>query len=221
MELPALDLFSCAGGATRGYQLAGFHVTGVDIEPRKDYCGDEFVQGDAIEYLAKHWHKYSFIHLSPPCQEDCALIVGNQNATRGNHKSLIPALREILPDVSIPYVIEQPAGRAAIRRDLRLHGDMFNLDVKRVRYFEFGNMPIPEPPVQKPSRGRVRGWRHGQYFDGPYVAVYGKGGGKASLEEAQKAMGMEWVTEYDALTEAIPPAYTKFIGEHVKAFILG
>jgi DNA (cytosine-5)-methyltransferase 1 len=34
MKPKLLDLFCGAGGAARGYQLAGFHVTGVDINPQ-------------------------------------------------------------------------------------------------------------------------------------------------------------------------------------------
>jgi hypothetical protein len=46
-----VDFFCKAGGATKGYQDAGFYVIGVDIEPQPHYCGDEFIQGDAIDML--------------------------------------------------------------------------------------------------------------------------------------------------------------------------
>jgi hypothetical protein len=54
--------------------------------------------------------------------------------------------------------------------------------------------------------------RHGVWYDGPYVAAYGNGGGKASVAEMQQAMGIDWTDVREELTEAIPPAYTEYIG---------
>jgi DNA (cytosine-5)-methyltransferase 1 len=66
MKPRLLDLFSGAGGAARGYQRAGFHVTGVDIRPQPHYAGDEFIQADAMTYPLEG---FDAIHASPPCQQ--------------------------------------------------------------------------------------------------------------------------------------------------------
>jgi hypothetical protein len=76
-----LDLYCKAGGATKGYQRAGFHVTGLDIEPQPRYCGDAFVQADAIEYVTAHGHEYDFIHASPPASD---------SRTKSLHRERIP-----------------------------------------------------------------------------------------------------------------------------------
>ena len=52
-----LDLFCCRGGATRGYQDAGFYVVGVDHVDQPGYCGDDFVRADAIKFARAHGHK--------------------------------------------------------------------------------------------------------------------------------------------------------------------
>lgn len=39
-----LDLFCGAGGATKGYQQAGFYVVGIDKEPQPHYCGHTLSQ---------------------------------------------------------------------------------------------------------------------------------------------------------------------------------
>lgn len=223
MKPKVLDLYSGPGGAARGYQLAGFHVTGVDIEPRP-YCGDEFVQTDAITHLRRliasgMVHEYVLIHASPPCQAGCTLTNGT-NASRGwgrRHVQLIPETRSLLILSGLPYVIEQPTGhRGLIRTDLRLCMDMFRTGpppwVQRHRDFELSGLAVSQPRHRK-HEGYVRGMRHGVYRDGPYVAAYGDGGGKATVAEMQHALGIDWTSERTELTEAIPPAYTRHIGQ--------
>ena len=212
-----LDLFCCAGGAGAGYGLAGFDVTGVDIVARPRYP-HRFVQGDALDVLADlissgDVARYSLIHTSPPCQEGCSLTQGT-NKSRGwgrEHVQLIPALRELLDASGVPYVIEQPTGTAPVRRDVSLCGEMFGLAVLRHRHFELGGWSTPQPTHPR-HRGYVRGWRHGVYRDGPYVAAYGAGGGKATIPEMQAGMGIDWTDVREELTEAIPPAYAAWIG---------
>ncbi|MGW1036853.1 DNA methylase [Streptomyces antibioticus] len=212
-----LDLFSCAGGAAVGYARAGFTVHGCDIAHRPNYpfpCH----RGDALAYLAHliasgEIRRYAFVHASPPCQHGCALTVGT-NASQGwrrAHVDLVAPTRELLDATGLPYVIEQPNGRAKIRKDLSLCGEMFGLGVIRHRNFELGGWSI-EQPAHVPHRGRVRGYRHGRFYDGPYVAAYGNGGGKPSVPELQTALGIDWTDVREELTEAIPPAYSEHIG---------
>ncbi|MEU7724021.1 DNA methylase [Streptomyces sp. NPDC040724] len=212
-----LDLYSCASGAARGYDRAGFAVTGVDNRPRPNYPFT-FIHGDALTVLADliasgEIRRYSVVHASPPCQKRCALTVGT-NKSRGwggEHVDLVAPTRELLDASGLPYVIEQPDGKADVRKDITLCGEQFGLGVIRHRNFELGGWTTAQPNHLK-HRGRVRGWRHGKYHDGPYVAAYGNGGGKATVAEMQQAMGIDWTDVREELTEAIPPAFSEWLG---------
>ncbi|WP_426940289.1 hypothetical protein [Pseudarthrobacter sp. S6] len=214
MKPKLLDLFAGAGGAGKGYMDAGFDVTGIDIEPQPDYPGT-FIQSDAIAYLAAHGHEYDAIHASPPCQASCTLTKGTNQGKE--YLNLIPATRALLDISGKPYVIENVQG-SDLRRDLTLCGEMFGLGVIRHRYFELGGWAaIPTP--HKPHRGRVAGWRHGEWFDGPYFAVYGEGGGKGTVAQWQGAMDMHWTSNRKSIAESIPRAYTRFIGGQLMALL--
>ncbi|MDT0307019.1 DNA methylase [Streptomyces sp. DSM 44917] len=191
-----------------GYWLAGFEVVGVDITPRPNYPFP-FVEGDALDACREMSGDFHLVHASPPCQFSCALTKGTNRGQR-THTDLIPAMREVLDWYGVPYVIENVSG-AALRKDITLCGEMFGLAVLRHRHFEIGFWPaLPRP--HRPHRGPVRGWRHGVYRDGPYIAAYGNGGGKGTVAEMQQAMGIHWTSDHRELTEAIPPAYTAHIG---------
>ncbi|MFF4163760.1 DNA methylase [Streptomyces sp. NPDC001741] len=212
-----LDLFCCAGGAATGYHRAGFDVVGVDIIDRPNYPFT-FHRADALDYVdalitSGEIGRFAGVHSSPPCQAGCALTVGT-NASQGwggAHHDLVAPTRELLDRTGLPYVIEQPNGQAEIRKDLSLCGEMFGLGVLRHRNFELGRWTIDRPAHPK-HRGYVRGYRHGVYRDGPYVAAYGSGGGKATVPEMQEAMGITWTDVREELTEAIPPAFSEHIG---------
>lgn len=230
-----LDLFCRMGGATVGYQRAGFHVIGIDIEPQPGYPGDLFWETDALHFLDLLMHAQgniqlslggdrppvtpALIHISPPCQDgNTATMTNRKRGITDTHRQFVPETRALLDRIGIPYVIEQPTSSRAglIRRDLTLCMDTFKGTlpppwVQKHRSFELSGFTVPQPK-HVPHTGRVRGWRHGECFEGPYVAGYGKGGGKATAEELRHAMGIDWMTERFDLCEAIPPAYAEYIG---------
>lgn len=205
-----LDLFCNAGGAATGYVRAGFEVVGVDINPQPNYPFT-FVRADA---LAVHWTTFGFdfIHASPPCQHSAAITRGTNKRRQHLHPNLYPQTKALLERTGKPYVIENPDSRP----DVVLCGEMFGLGVLRHRNFELGNWATAKPE-HRPHRGYVRGMRHGVVREGPYVAVYGSGGGKATVPEAQKAMGINWTNVREELVEMLPPAYTQWIGEQFLA----
>lgn len=216
MRPKLLDLFCCAGGAAMGYHRAGFDVVGVDIEPQPNYPFD-FHQADAVEFCRANAADFDAIHASPPCQAHTTLAKGN-NGNVGDYPDLIDATRAELIDSGLPYIIENVPS-APLIDPITLCGEMFSLGVIRHRIFE-SNFPMPQP-VHIKHRGRVAGWRHGKRFDGPYVAVYGEGGGKGSMDEWKTAMGIDWMQTRRELAESIPPAYTEYVGskliEHVRS----
>jgi hypothetical protein len=208
-DFEVLDLYAGVGGATRGYQLAGARVTGVDVADQPNYCGDEFIQANAlavlldVEFLAP----FDLIHASPPCQASSALTKGTNKGRI--YPNLIPTTRELLKLTGKPWVIENVQG-SEVRRDLTLCGEMFDLSVIRHRYFEVDGFTVTQP-AHRAHRGRVAGMRHSEWFTGPYFAVYGNGGGKGTVAQWREAMGIDWTWERKEIAEAIPPAFAHLV----------
>jgi DNA (cytosine-5)-methyltransferase 1 len=214
-----LDLFCGAGGCSVGYHRAGFDVVGVDIDPQPNYPF-EFHQGDALELGAEMWRDFDAIHASPPCQS--YLNLGKVNRALGReyeHPDLIDPVRAELVDRGLPYVIENVEdAKDRLRDPLRLCGSSFGLPVRRHRLFE-SNVPLVGPPCnhhwQKVPRYWT-GWRpKGEHRLAAVVQVYGNGGGR---DEWPDAMGIDWMTPKE-LAEAIPPAYTEFVGRQLVRFV--
>lgn len=203
-----LDLYCGAGGAAKGYADAGFEVIGVDINPQPDYPY-EFIQASAL-LTHRLFKEVNAIHGSPPCQRDAAITKGTNQRLRHTYPDLYGSTRNLLEASGKPYVIENPAARP----DVVLCGEMFGLRVIRHRNFELGGWSTPQPEMPK-HRGKVIGVRHGKRItepEGYYYAVYGNGGYKGTVPQWQAAMGIDWTDNRKSIAEAIPPAYTRYIG---------
>lgn len=201
----ALDLFSGAGGATKGLQRAGFHVTGIDIKPQPRYCGDAFVQADALK-PPLDLSQFDFIWASPPCQAYTRAAKLQDN----DHPDLIASVRERLLTSGTPYVIENVPG-APLMRPIILCGSMFGLRVYRHRLFE-----ISFPCAQLLCTHTARQTKMGRPLqDGEFMHVVGNFSG---ADDARKAMGIDWMVKSE-LSQAIPPAYSEFIGRAALAQI--
>lgn len=207
-----LDLFCKAGGATRGYQLAGFHVTGVDIEPQPRYVGDDFHQGDALAFVARHGHEFDAIAASPPCQRYS--VANRVQGSAERHPDLVAPTRAALRETGRSYVIENVVG-APLLHPIMLCGTMFGLQVFRHRLFECSFFLLAPPHGKHQGTanshrwGDRRGGRPRDDLSGGDVTVCG--GGNCRVDTARTAMGIAWMTKAE-LNEAIPPAYTTFIG---------
>lgn len=204
-----LDLFCGVGGASRGYADAGFEVIGVDINPQPDYPY-EFIQADAL-LTSPLFGEVDLIHASSPCQFDAAITKGTNKHLRDRYPNLYGPVQEMLMESGKPFVIETTSIPKE-RVSMVLCGEMFGLGVLRHRKFELGNWSATAPKHVK-HRGRVAGMRHGEWFEGPYFAVYGEGGGKGTVPEWKIAMGIDWTDSRKSIAEAIPPAYTRYVGE--------
>lgn len=211
-----LDLFSGAGGCTKGYQRAGFHVVGVDIDAQPRYCGDAFVQGDAIAVMStllssgyivdrsgKQWRLSDFVAISasPPCQG-----YGNTHKITGKqYPLLIEPVRALLYTTFMPYVIENVPG-APLINPVTLLGTMFNLITVRPRLFEC-NFFVDTPPVLAVNVKQAKMGRKPK--EGEYIQVVGNYSGAAL---ARRAMDIDWMNR-EELKEAIPPVYTEHVGK--------
>lgn len=204
-----LDLFCCQGGAAKGYHDAGFDVIGVDLEPQPNYPY-AFHQEDALKFLSRGLTMFDAIHASPPCQAYSSL--GSQY-DRGKHPDLVEPTRELLKQTGSPYVIENVVG-APLENPILLCGSSFGLDVRRHRLFE-SNVPLMSLPCQhgQQSEKKYDVYEKGRWYKSAIVKVYGSGGGKG-MEHWPEAMGIDWM-DRKGLAQAIPPAYTQFIGEQL------
>ena len=207
MRPRALDLCCCAGGASEGLRRAGFDVTGVDIEPQPHYPF-EFHQGDALTFPLDG---FDFIWASPPCQRFCALRTREDLSA---YPDIIEPIRVRLRASGTPFVIENVPG-APIRRDLTLCGAMFSLRSYRHRHFEC-SFPVPQPGHPRHAvRVNRRGENRRQHWaNGGFITITGDVGTYCGPE----AMGINWMTGNE-MSEAIPPAYSEYIGRHALTFI--
>ena len=215
-----LDLFCCAGGAAVGYARSGFEVVGVDLADQPNYPY-EFHQLDALS-LDRDWVlSFDAIHASPPCQSYSDLARRNGNAD--DWPRLIEPVRDMLEDFGKPWIIENVEG-APLIDPIVLCGTMFPpLRVIRHRLFE-SNIDLVAPhhvsrkehPLvfthdkRKPHYGKL---------DQNISFVQVTGGGNCTMANARHAMGIDWMTKKNELNEAIPPAYTEYLGEQLLAAV--
>lgn len=206
----ALDLFSCAGGATRGLQLAGYHVTGVDIRPQPRYVGDAFHQDDAMAWLRgerEPLESFDLIWLSPPCQRYSQLTPA---AYRDGHPDLLPVALDLARTQPTAYICENVEGTQILMRNpVMLCGTMFGLNIWRHRWFEVGNTDVffLTPPCNHEGHPVLISGRANRKINGIRR-------GEDPKHKRAEAIRIDWMT-YDELSQAIPPCYSRFLAEHI------
>ncbi len=207
-----LDLFCGAGGCGVGYHRAGFDVVGVDIAPQPRYPF-EFHQGDALEYLAAHGKEFDAIHASPPCQA-YSVTASMPNVKADNYPKLIEPVRDALMATGKPWIIENVIG-APLQYPVMLCGLMFGLKVYRHRLFETSFFML-QPPHEMHSKDSVTNSYRAYSSFGNGATHISMAGHNFKRVDAVAALNgdCEWMTR-EELAEAIPPAYTEWIGKQL------
>lgn len=209
-----LDLFCGAGGAGMGYHRAGFDVIGVDLKPQKNYPF-RFEQADALDYLREEiafaGRKADAIHASPPCQAYTQAALSQRNAGKV-YPDLLAPTRDLLVESGLPWVIENVPG-APMRGDVVICGCRVGLALRRRRLFE--------------TSWQQHDVRPACVHNGPVVSVVGHGtpswvrkqlGYNPTIHDYRAAMGIDWMNRNE-LSQAIPPAYTEYVGRLLLAHL--
>lgn len=204
-----LDLYCGGGGASYGYEQAGFTVTGVDNKPQPKYRG-QFIQADALEYLSEFGHLYDVIHASPPCQ--AYSMASMQFRVSGKeYVDLIASTRDLLIASRKPYVIENVPGSPLVN-PVMLCGAMFGLRTYRHRLFESSmHLEVPPHPVHVAKNTKMGRKPAGDEYI-QYVGHF------AGVAEVKRMTGLYWLGR-DALAQSIPPQYTKYIGKQLMTYL--
>lgn len=212
-----LDLFCGAGGAAMGYHRAGFtEIIGVDIKSQPRYPF-QFIQADALN-PPLDLSSFDVIHASPPCQRFSKCTPEH---AKKNHPNTIARVRRLVKDK--PYVIENVDGaRHEMHHPVVLCGTQFRLRVLRHRYFESNIMILA--PGRCSHKGLLEGRDYVSVHDGTMngnsrnvLKAHGCTMDPKMSQSAyyQAAMGIDWMRSRKEIAEAIPPAYTEWIGNQL------
>ncbi len=196
------DLFCGAGGAAVGYARAGFEVVGVDINPQPRYPF-EFHQADALDYPLDG---FDVIHASPPCQA----FTEAATSRKGDHPDLLTPTRVRLRTTGRPYVIEN-VPNAPMPAAIVLCGSAFGLPLIRHRLFEVEPFILNHPQCFARRFGRATD-------HGPAYAPYASGSWEARWRAEVLPAVWPWMTLQES-GQAIPPAYTEWIGGQLMAHL--
>lgn len=202
-----LDLFCGAGGCSVGYHRAGCDVTGVDIEQHDDYPY-ELIVADAMDVLTDRsfLDRFDIAHASPPCPRYSSSTRASK--TWQNHPDLVAPVREALREWGGTWVIENVPG-APMPNAVMVCGQAMGLRrVKRHRLFE-SNVPLMTPGCACDAQGKVSVFGHaGQLW-------VNKVRSHIPIAEVRQLLDVPWMTRREDIADAIPPAYTEFIGSQL------
>lgn len=207
-----LELYAGAGGSAMGYTQAGWEVIGVDHKAQQNWPWPEnFVKMDALRALdLLDLSKFDAIHASPPCQVHSTMRYRHEDRPSG--VETVALLRGRLARINKPYVIENVVG-APLIQPIMLCGSMFpeTMGIRRHRLFEC-SFHVPHRDchhsLQKPRFANPD--KRGAPLTG-VVNVHGSPSYAGEAELRRQVMGIDWMTNYE-LTQAVPPAYTKWLG---------
>jgi DNA (cytosine-5)-methyltransferase 1 len=243
-----LNVFS-GSVCSAGYKRAGFHVTDVDIHPMPRHTGDVFIQADAIDYLAMHGHEYDAIHASPPCQTHSVITPDSAKSKHLDLIPLTRFMLEnigvpyVIENVEgARKALRNPFMLCGTYFGLKVYRHrLFESNVMIL-------VPSHSPHKDKtPSAGhkkdgsylspkgfislaghfvQVKQWdgngKRPKHFnvmaneDG-FITVTGHFG---QTDYGRFAMGVDWYVTNKELAQAIPPAYTEYIGRQLMQHVL-
>lgn len=226
-----LDLFACAGVGGDGYTLAGFDVTAVDLNaaalrhnPHNPRVGDALEVLADVDYLAT----FDVIHASPPCQ---AYSITKHSHGR-EHPDLLGPVLDLLRAQPVPWIVENVPG-APMPGALTLCGSEFGLRaydpasdrtvaLKRHRLF-MSSVDLWGAGgctcAADRAAGRIAGVYGGGSTDRNHARNVRRGGYTPAPDVGRALFGVTRPVPWKYLTQAIPPAYTRFLGEQMLAHL--